>query len=637
MRTTRLFAQSAAVLLCGAMCTGAWAGIFSRQLTSPGDFSGGIFDRTQLSEATGGVSLVSSTNSVPFLWIPIPDLGVVSKVDPRTGAELARYQMGPQSSPWTPNAVASDERGNAYVACAADGGGKIVKILASGASRSVLRTPECTSFDYNGDKRADVLAWGRDTRVSVVASLSSKPSSLARSEDGLLWVGLSGEQSVVAMDADKQTVLKTVLIDGAPDTMIAGPRGSLWVVCGDTGKLLAIDTMLGAVTRTCKIGACTPRSAYADGAGYIWLGTDQGLVCVNASDGAYVTHRLPDGARLAGVTMDKNGNIWGACPSKNELVCFSGDDVSVSKSVAVGHGPNSVSVDSDGYVWSLNEADGTATRVDPRAGKCVATVSTAGAPFSSTPFAASVLKNGVSPTGSWRMLFDSKIPGSAWGSLAWACVAAGGSLRVEVRSANAPEEIQSQPFVEVSNGFDFSVPNGEFLEVKATFAGGGNSTSVLKGLCVQGGNLPPDVSLATPSTQRILKQDHTYETVAITGVSDPEGDPVRIEITRITQDEPQTPLCADDKGPDAQGVGTSEAKLKGECDPGTPEKPGNGRVYTVTFRATDALGASSTGNVKVTVPPTFKWDAKAVDDGQKYDSTKDPQKEKDSKALVASL
>jgi len=217
---------------------------------------------------------------------------------------------------------------------------------------------------------------------------------------------------------------------------------------------------------------------------------------------------------------------------------------------------------------------------------------------------------------------------AVWGTVRWESSAGGGSVKVEVRGADQPTAIANQQFTEISNGQQFAVPNGEYLEVKVSFRGGNNTTPILRGLSVQGRNLPPDVSRATPTTARILKLDHSFEAVGIAGVSDPEADPVTITITGVTQDEPVSGLWPGDKAPDAAGVGTSEVKLRAERDPGTPEKPGNGRVYTVSFKATDPLGASTTGKVKVTVPPVLRWDSVAIDDGRKYDSTKEPEKDK---------
>jgi hypothetical protein len=48
---------------------------------------------------------------------------------------------------------------------------------------------------------------------------------------------------------------------------------------------------------------------------------------------------------------------------------------------------------------------------------------------------------------------------------------------------------------------------------------------------------------------------------------------------------------------------------------------GNGRVYEVSFEATDGRGGSCTGSVLVGVPKSMKPGVPIVDDGQAFDST----------------
>lgn len=634
MRLSKLPAWIAAVL-CGGLWANASASVFSQELTTPGDFSGGIFERTEVSEEIGGVILNRSFNCVPFLWVPSTDEGVVSKIDARSGAEIARYRTGPTGLASNPCAVATDYAGNAFVACSGPGVGRIVKICASGATTHVERAAEHTSFDTSGVGSSQALPWGKDSRVCLLAevgSAASRPSALAFGADGLLWVGLSGEQSMVAVDTAKGTVVHTTALPGNPDTVIAGSNGFLWVLCGDVDTICEVNTLLGTIARSYQVPDCGLRSMALGKDDLVWLASDTGLVCVNTTIGSFTLQRLSDGAGLTSITTDKLGDVWASCPTHNELIRFSMIDQRITGRVAVGLSPNAVCVDGDGYIWSLNEENATASRVDPRVGKLTASVRTGRSPFSSTPFAASALKRGTCPSGSWRKLFDSKVAGAGWGALSWAEASCGGHLNVEVRSADVPTALEGLDFIPVMNGQEAAIPNGQYLEVRVSLVGGDNTSPVLQGLSIQGRNLPPDVSRATPSLDRIAKLDHSLQTVAITGVSDPEGDPVTISVTSVTQDEPVYGLCPNDKAPDALGIGQSEVKLRAECDPGTADQPGNGRTYTVTFKASDPYGASTTGTVKVIVPPVLLWDAIAVDDHKKYDSTKEPEKDRMAKA-----
>jgi len=107
-----------------------------------------------------------------------------------------------------------------------------------------------------------------------------------------------------------------------------------------------------------------------------------------------------------------------------------------------------------------------------------------------------------------------------------------------------------------------------------------------------------------------------FADIAIAGVTDPDGDPVTITVTGITQDEP---IDSEDSGspcPDGAGVGTSIALIRAERAGG-----GDGRVYHVSFVADDGRGGQCTGTVTVCVPPSQKPSPVCVDEGPLVDST----------------
>ncbi len=127
-------------------------------------------------------------------------------------------------------------------------------------------------------------------------------------------------------------------------------------------------------------------------------------------------------------------------------------------------------------------------------------------------------------------------------------------------------------------------------------------------------NRPPDCSRAAPSVASLWPPNHKMVYVTITGVTDPDGDPVTMRIDRILQDEPVNGLGDGDTCPDAQGIGTATARLRAERS-----GAGNGRVYTVFFTASDGKGGSCQGSVKVCVPHDQR--GSCVDDGPLFDST----------------
>jgi len=135
-------------------------------------------------------------------------------------------------------------------------------------------------------------------------------------------------------------------------------------------------------------------------------------------------------------------------------------------------------------------------------------------------------------------------------------------------------------------------------------------------------NKAPDCSQATPSVSLLWPPNHKFVPVNILGVTDPDGDPVTINITSIRQDEDLLAKGSGNTTPDGKGVGTSTAEVRAERV-GDPKVPGNGRLYYISFTATDdaVSPASCSGVVSVGVPHDQGQHATPVGEGPIYDST----------------
>ena len=148
----------------------------------------------------------------------------------------------------------------------------------------------------------------------------------------------------------------------------------------------------------------------------------------------------------------------------------------------------------------------------------------------------------------------------------------------------------------------------------ATIGGGGGGQG-------QGGgggwpvNLPPDVSQAVASQPRLWPPDGNLAPVTVHGVIDPDGDPVTIQIVGVTQDEPLEGPGYGNRCPDASFLGP-HAALRRERG-----GSGDGRVYEITFTATDGHGGGQTGTVSVCVPRDQSPNSSCADTGQLFDSS----------------
>jgi hypothetical protein len=125
-------------------------------------------------------------------------------------------------------------------------------------------------------------------------------------------------------------------------------------------------------------------------------------------------------------------------------------------------------------------------------------------------------------------------------------------------------------------------------------------------------NQPPSCERAQASAGVLWPPNHRMFPVGIAGVTDPDDSQVTISITSVTQDEPVDGQGDGDTSPDAVLQGSS-ALVRAERG-----GLGTGRVYRLTFTASDASGAPCSGHVTVCVPHDRR--DPCLDEGQTYDS-----------------
>jgi hypothetical protein len=150
------------------------------------------------------------------------------------------------------------------------------------------------------------------------------------------------------------------------------------------------------------------------------------------------------------------------------------------------------------------------------------------------------------------------------------------------------------------------------LDVNDNYAPNPKSASDQVTVHVNNVNDPPTCNLAQSSVASLWPPNHKLLPVSIRNVI---GTGDTLTVTGVTQDEAVNGLGDGDTGPDAV-IEDGNLLLRAERS-GT----GDGRVYRVSFNATDAEGSCS-GSVTVGVPRDNK--KAAVDSGQAADSTQQP-------------
>lgn len=164
---------------------------------------------------------------------------------------------------------------------------------------------------------------------------------------------------------------------------------------------------------------------------------------------------------------------------------------------------------------------------------------------------------------------------------------ANGSPAVSLVGANTAMPSFTAPYVNAGGA--------EFIFQLRVDDGYGGSVTDLVTVRVQNRNDPPLASAARPSEASLWPPNHQMVAIGITGVTDPDNN-ATITITGVTQDEPTNGQGDGDTPIDAIIQADGTVLIRSERAGG-----GDGRVYRISFNASDPEGTTS-GVVKVSVP-----------------------------------
>jgi DNA-binding beta-propeller fold protein YncE len=584
------------------------------------------------------LQLDSEATPFEFIWIAVSGRGTIVKVDTVTGTILGEYWSAPDGMGRDPSRTTVDGNGNVWAGNRAEAVGNRGSVVHIGLEEN----GQCQ--DRNGNNMidtstglGDVKAWpntgGADTNGGVTT---------AEDECIIHYVRTAG------------TNVRTVAVDGSNNVWIGGLTNRVHELVGSNGvPVPGTQFNLG----------CGGYGGLVDGNGVLWSssGPTFGDTMLLRYDPSIPTGQCLNFGRYGyGLGIDTNGAIWhtnwswntvmkitsagalvgtfgtgGATDDRGVVVTPADNDVWVANSagnnvsrldnngnllqvIPVGVGPMGVAVDAAGKVWVTNYSTHDAMRIDPATNLVDLTVSLgAGAfPYNYSDMTGSTL---IAPpnTGTWTVVHDSGISGAIWGYVTWNASTPGDSS-LQVYAASSTDGVTFSAEQAVTNGADLTVPDGQYLRVRVQFNRATTGESpILYDLTILA-NRPPDCSATAPSVTTLWPPNHQWEPVTLTGVTDPDGDAVTITFTSIRQDEPVDTNGDGSFTPDGRGVGTATAELRAERS-GTNKVPGNGRVYTLAFTATDPYGLTCEGTVRVGVPHNVG--RPPIDDGPMYDST----------------
>jgi streptogramin lyase len=184
---------------------------------------------------------------------------------------------------------------------------------------------------------------------------------------GAVWVGSTGPDAVSEIDPRTNRVIATVALPGNPCAGLAVGFGSVWApVCGHPNALVRIDERTLRVTLVPGVQPAGREGGITTSPDSVWLAIGRRasrLARIDPLSGRIrQTVHVPAGSFNP---LYSDGLIWLTHASGAEVTVVHADSGQVRTQVPSGPRPRFLTAGA-GAVWTLNQGDGTVTRIDTR-------------------------------------------------------------------------------------------------------------------------------------------------------------------------------------------------------------------------------------------------------------------------------
>lgn len=207
--------------------------------------------------------------------------------------------------------------------------------------------------------------------VATIAT-GGTPDWMAVSPDSV-WVANDAIRSVQRVDARTNRITATIAVDGQPCSGLAFAFGALWTpVCGKHPSLDRIDPRTNAVTNVFPIHPQNSEGGVTASREGVWLATSDGAL----SRVDPVTGRVRQRVAIPSGSFNplySDGIVWLTSGEHDELLAIDSRTCKIVARTRVGSKPRFLTATGK-FVWTLNQGDGTISKVDAATRRVVATI-----------------------------------------------------------------------------------------------------------------------------------------------------------------------------------------------------------------------------------------------------------------------
>jgi hypothetical protein len=193
--------------------------------------------------------------------------------------------------------------------------------------------------------------------------------------DDAVWVGTTGPDGVAQIDPRDNTVTAAVALPGNPCAGLAVGFGGLWVpLCANPNALARVDLHTRAVTLVPDLGPADREGGIATSRDSIWLIIDARATLARIDP---ETLRIRQAIRVPRGSLNplySDGLIWVTRSTGAEVTVVDAESGTLAGTVSTGRKPRFLGAGA-GSVWTLNQGDGTLTRIDVQSKRAVGTTS----------------------------------------------------------------------------------------------------------------------------------------------------------------------------------------------------------------------------------------------------------------------
>ncbi|MBM4394496.1 MAG: thrombospondin type 3 repeat-containing protein [Deltaproteobacteria bacterium] len=424
-------------------------------------------------DASGNLSLTSSKLEFPFIWIANSPDGTVSKLNTKTGCEVARYSVCND-----PSRTAVDLNGNGIIACRGDGRVAKVAIFEQDCIDRNGDGVIQTSRDTNGDCRIapservsndECVLWNVQPDGPASSGCPSSGNGCARSagvdKDNNIWIGFWNSRRILKLKGADGNVLAKWDISVRPYGIAIDQDGSIWVASRDPCRIAKVSPLTGELGSWSLPTGC-PYGIAVDPFGKVWVASYEGrAVCrFKAAEQEFKCVNLsPTWPRGVAVSVIRNaaGTITGSkvyvadCGSdqKRYIGVVDAKTETAESHIDLGFSgcPVGVAVDADGNLWSVNNQTSNATKIDAATRTVVNTYPVGSNPYTYSDMTGYAAKSITAPSGYYRQVFTGwPNADTIWTQLFVAADLPGAGktyLKVRYRTAAAASELGDQTWV----------------------------------------------------------------------------------------------------------------------------------------------------------------------------------------------